>query len=180
MENYQKKYLKYFLLILLCIVFLFANIFIMVFVTGEREFYEFTTQDKIFFAIFVIVEIIIALIMFFFAFKCLKISKQKADEQMAGFLSQYKYAGANTKVYDYIWVNFKGTKRVLIQKQGEIYKLSLQKLHTNNKPWITMNLFEYDSLCELNKDLFFNYHFYCDENARMDDEGKVTYIETSN
>ena len=89
-------------------------------------------------------------------------------------LSQFinKFSGIKPGDYDYIWFDFDMTERALILKQGEIYKLNVQEYDERTDDWNSVNSVSmYDDLNKLKYALFYEFDFFCEENAELDEHG---------
>ena len=156
-----KKYSKHFGMILLLGALLIFNVFGVYAIIGEKETYEFNTTDDIIFTIFMIVEVIVFIMMLVCLFKCAMLSKRQADEQQSNFFGQFKYAGIDSDEYEYIWMNANGSKRALVSKQGDEFKLQVQRLNTMKNPWLPLaEIDKIPTLDEVKRILHDDYNFY--------------------
>lgn len=80
--------------------------------------------------------------------------------------------------YDYVWVDFANTDRALILKQGDTFRLNVQEYDYNTGNWESVGTSIYDNLEAIKEALFYEYDFYCEENAELDKHGDEIYKET--
>jgi len=80
MNSNQKKYIKQMIFLILL---MFALIFITVLLTGEREITDFTNRDITIFIIFILLEIIACIKLFYIAIKCAKEGQTKAMQDFS-------------------------------------------------------------------------------------------------
>lgn len=76
---------KYWIYVSLCavmMVLLFVNIFVSDAITGDKEFYEYDHSDWISFAFFVISELLMGVLMFFFGIRAGRILNQNGTQYM--------------------------------------------------------------------------------------------------
>ena len=78
-EAIQKKYIKNLVVVGILMVLSFAWIFITVALTSGKEIYQFNHTEIIIFFCFILIEIITATLMFFFAFKSHNILAEKVS-----------------------------------------------------------------------------------------------------
>lgn len=69
MNNLKAARKKEILYVCVSMAFMFINVFVTVFLTGERELYEFSSMDWVIFAIMGAIEIATIVMMFYFADK---------------------------------------------------------------------------------------------------------------
>ena len=64
------------------------------------------------------------------------------------------------------------TERALILKQGNVYKLYVQEYNEQTGIWDSVDSVSvYDDLSKLKYALFYEFDFFCDENAELDKNG---------
>lgn len=64
------------------------------------------------------------------------------------------------------------TERTLILKQRDAYKLYVQEYDERTGMWDSVDSVSvYDDLCKLKYALFYEFDFFCDENAELDKNG---------
>lgn len=165
---------KYWIYVSLCavmMVLLFVNIFVCAAITGGKELHEFGHSDWIHFAFFVISELLMGVLMFFFAIRAGRILNQK-DIQKKTYYEQFKYDGIEPGEYDYVWFDFSGNARAKILKQGNSYLLYVEEFDEHSENWIPVNTVScFDSIDDAKKSLFYDFDFYCDENTTFDKHG---------
>lgn len=159
--------------VFLCLTFVLAflligNVFRTNSWTGDKPFSEFTQNDWKMFLIFVLEEVIILAVIILFALLLSKISKIKTMRQW----QSDKFSGINREDYDYVWFDFAMTERALILKDGDTYKLYVQEYNEKNGEWDSLNSVSiYQDLSKLKKALFYEFDFFCEENAELDEHG---------
>lgn len=168
---------RYFFVSLICLILLFCNFYRTDSWTGDKSFSEFLARDWQLFAIFMIEEIIIICVMLVFWILGQKsIKKEKA--LFAEKWEKDKCLGIKPGDYDYVWFDFSMTERALILKQGDHFKLYVQEYNEHIGNWGYLNgVSIYDSLEEIKKTLFYEYDFYCEENAELDRYGDEIFVE---
>ena len=83
-----------------------------------------------------------------------------------------KYYGIKLSDYDYIWFDFAMTERALVLKKDDVYKLYIQEYDELIGSWDDINSVGiYDDLNKLKYDLFYEFDFFCEENAELDEHG---------
>ena len=173
---------KYWIYLSASIVFwclLFGNIFRTNSWTGDMPFSEFTQREWNLFVIFVVEELILGFAMFGFALLGGKIYKKREQEIIAD-REQNKFADINPGDYDYIWFDFDMTERALILKDGDIYKLYVHEYDERTDDWNSVNSVSmYDDLNKLKYALFYEFDFYCEENAELDKHGDEIFKSTN-
>ena len=174
---YPKRYWIYLIVVFICSVLLFVNIYRTVSWTGYKPFSEFSQRDWRLFFIFLIEEIIIIGVMLLFTHFCFKINRNRNKEIVAQWEAD-KYSGIKPGDYDYVWFDFANTDRALILRQGDTFRLSVQEYDYNTGDWKSVGTSIYDNLEAIKEALFYEYDFYCDENAELDKHGDEIYKET--
>lgn len=175
---YPKRYWIYLIVIFICSVLLFVNIYLTDSLTGDKPFSEFSQRDWRLFFIFLIEEIIILGVMSLCAYLGFRISKNRDKEILAQWETD-KYSGIEPGDYDYVWFDFANTDRALILKQGDTFRLYVQEYDCHTGNWESLGMISiYDNLEAIKEALFYEYDFYCDENAELDKHGDEIYKET--
>ena len=83
-----------------------------------------------------------------------------------------KFLGIKPGDYDFVWFDFDMTERALILKQGNVYKLYVQEYNEQTGMWDSVDSVSvYDDLSKLKYALFYEFDFFCDENAELDKNG---------
>ena len=176
--SFPKRYWIYLIIVLICSILLFGNIFRTDSWTGDKPFSQFAQRDWLLFAIFLIEEIIIIGVMFLFVVLAYKIGKKQNIEVNEQW-EKDKYLGIKPGDYDCVWFDFADTERALILKQEDKYKLNVQEYDEHTGNWESFSdVSIYDSLEAVIKALFYEYDFYCDENAELDGYGDEIFKET--
>lgn len=171
---FSKRYWIY----LMFSILLIGNIYRTDSLTGDKSFSEFVRQDWKLFFIFLLEEIIIAGAMFLFAYLCCRISKNR-NKEIVVQRSKDKYSGIDSGDYDYVWFDFENIKRALILKKGDNFRLYVQECDDHTGNWESVNgVSFYESLEAVKKVLFYEFDFYCNENADLDKHGDEIYKET--
>ena len=139
--------------------------------TGDKSFSEFAPNDWNLFFIFILEEVLIFVLMILFAFLGGRISRRRNDK----IIEQWnidKYSGIKPGDYDYIWFDFDMTERALILKDGDTYKLYVHEYDERTDDWNSVNSVSmYDDLNKLKYALFYEFDFFCEENAELDEHG---------
>ena len=168
---FPKRYWMYLCATLFFGLLLIANIYRTDSWTGDKPFSEFVQNDWNLFVIFILEEVIIFILMLFFAFLVGRISRRRNDiiiEQR----NTDKYSGIKLGDYDYVWFDFAMTERALILKDGDVYMLYVQEYNEKNGEWDFLNSVSiYEDLSKLKKALFYEFDFFCEENAELDEHG---------
>lgn len=89
-----------------------------------------------------------------------------------------KYSGIKPGDYDYVWFDFANIDRALILKQGDTFRLNAQEYDYCTGDWKSVGTSIYDNLEAIKEALFYEYDFYCEENAELDKHGDEIYKET--
>lgn len=175
---YPKRYWIYIIVLLICSILLFGNIYRTNSWTGNKPLSEFSQRDWRLFFIFLIEEIIIVGVMFLFAYLGFRINKNRDKEIVAQWETD-KYSGIEPGDYDYVWFDFANTERSLILKQGDTFRLYVQEYDCHTGNWESLGMIcIYDNLEAVKKALFYEYDFYCEENAELDKYGDEIYKGT--
>lgn len=168
---FPKRYWIFLIIVLICAVFLICNIYRTDCWTGEKPFSEFAQRDWLLLVIFLAEEIIIAGVMFLFAFLACRINEKRNAEIVAQW-ETVKYLGIGSRVYDYVWFDFANSERAVIQKHENKYYLFVHEFDEKTGNWEYLSgVSVYDSLESVKKALFYEYDFYCKENAELDKYG---------
>ena len=172
---------KYWIYVSICGVFavlLFVNIFVADGLTGEKEFWDFSQQDWCYFALFLLTEIVIALFIFLFAVKAGKLSINR-QKQIEHYFEGFRYTGIKPEGYDYIWFDFSGSERAKIVKLNGAFYLYVEAFDPKIETWNAVNTVSvFDSLEEVRKTLFYEFDFFCEENAAIDEHGDEVFKES--
>lgn len=178
MKNKFSSPERYYFIALICLILLFLNFYRTDSWTGDKPFSEFVGRDWQLFAVFLIEEFIIICVMVIFWF----LGNKKIKEQNSKFIAQWrkeKYSGIKPGDYDYVWFDFSNTERAIILKQGEQFKLYIQEYDEHTDIWKGLRgVSFYDDLEDIKKALFYEYGFYCRENAELEKHGDEKYKET--
>lgn len=174
-----KKYWTFLSVVIISAILMFINIFIFDYLTGEKEFWDYNSTDIVLNLIFLGTESLYGAIMFFFAFKCGNIMREKTMLQRIIWYDNM-YIGIKPGDYDYVWFDFEDEQRALIMKDGNSYKLYVEKYNETSQNWEAINTVScYDSLDSLKKALYTDYEFYCDENSNFDERGEYELREVT-
>lgn len=174
---HPKRYWIYMGIILVCAILLFLNIFRVDARIGEKAFWEFAKQDWQLFIAFLIEELIIAGIIFLFSVMAGRISI-KRNKDIVAQREKVKFLGIEPSEYDYIWFDFSYTERALILKQEGKFKLCVDEYCDGSENWKCVSeACIYDDLSTLKKALFYEFDFFCEENAELDKHGDEIYRE---
>jgi hypothetical protein len=156
-SDYKKQTRKTKLLIILtiiCVVFLFLNLFLCVILTGERDFPDFTETDKIIFYIFAAVEAVTLILTFISARICGKnarctmrqnsyMTKAKGKQNRKTGLEAYEKI-ISIHYYDHY------ATRILVVPNDDKYAIVIEIYDLKHDCWHTLNTIdEYDTLSEL-------------------------------
>lgn len=108
---FPKRYWVYLIVVLICSVLLIANIYRTDGWTGDKQFSEFTESEWQLFFTFIIEEIIIAGVLFLFAFLASAICK-KTHLKIAEQWETDKFLGIKTDDYDFVWFDFRAVSEL--------------------------------------------------------------------
>ena len=165
---------KYWMYVVLCAalgILLFVNIFITDGITGEKEFLDFTQQDWYHFALFLLTEFFIILLMAFWAIKAGNLVN-KQEKQVKQYFDQFKYAGTKPGDCDHIWFDLSGDERAKIVKSSDVYYLYVESFNYKTESWDPVNTVSvFRSLAEIKKALFYEFDFFCEENTVLNRRG---------
>lgn len=172
-----KKYWIYVFLAAVFAVLLFVNIFVTNGLTGEKEFWDFIAKDWFYFAAFLLTEIIIGFLMFFFSVQAGKMANNN-QRQITKYYEQFRYSGIKPGDYTYIWFDYSGDERALILKDEDAFRLYIEEFDKKSEEWRAVNAVSiYSSMDEIRKALFYEFDFFCEENAEMDEHGDEVFKE---
>lgn len=165
MKQLPKKYWTYLALCIVFIVLLFANIFVTNELTGDKELSAFTQEDWLYFAAFLLTEMLFAALMFVFAVKAGRMIN-KYQKDTIEYCAQFKYTDINPGVYDCVWFDAGGFRRAKILKQSNAYYLYVESFDPKTEAWAPVNTVSiYQSLTELKDSLLEDFDFVCEENT---------------
>lgn len=174
---FPKRYWIYIGAVLVCAFLLIGNVFRTDSWTGDKPFSEFVQRDWILLAVFLLEEIIIVLAMFLFSVIAGKISKMR-DKEILQAWEQVKYSGVKPEDYDYVWFDFYNSERALILKQGDVFNLYVEEYNARENLWKAVNQVSiYESLDLVKSALFYDFDFFCRENAELDEHSDEIYKE---
>lgn len=171
-----KRYWVCFVGIFLCAALLFVNIIRTDDWTGDKPFSDFTNADWRLFAIFMIEEALIVVVMFLFVLWARKIEEKRNAEILAVWEKE-RYAGIKPGDYTHVWFDFYHTARALILKNGERYVLYTQEYDKHTETWCNLGSVGFFDSLEAIKTELFDSDFYCEENAVLDKYGNEIYRE---
>lgn len=173
-----KQYWIYVFICIVCACLLFGNIFRTDSWTGDMPFSKFTQREWKLFIVFVIEELVIFFVMLGFSFLAGKIYK-KREQAIIADREQNKFADIKPGDYDYVWFDFSFVERALIIKRNEIYILNVHAYDEHSRKWEDLeHTSTYMSLEKLKEDLFYEFDFYCEANAKLDKYGEAIFKET--
>ena len=177
---FPKRYWVYLCGTIVLGVLLIVNIYRTDSWTGDKPFSEFVENDWNLFLVFILEEVIIFVLMIFFAFLGNRISKRRYSKILEQWNTD-KYYGIKLSDYDYIWFDFAMTERALVLKKDDVYKLYIQEYDELIGSWDDINSVGiYDDLNKLKYDLFYEFDFFCKENAELDEHGDEIFKITDN
>ncbi len=170
---FPKRFWVYLILIVLCAVLVFCNIQWTDGWTGDREASAFTQRDWVLFALFLVIEAVLVAAMFVFVALIFKITKKRNEEITAQWRKE-RILSSVPGGYDYVWIDFSLNRRALIRKIDKWYYLSVQAYESHTGNWEYENTVSAkESLAEIGKTLFYEHHFYCEENTKLDKRGNA-------
>lgn len=177
MKNKTPHPERYFYVSLICLILLFLNFYRTDSWTGDKPFSEFVERDWQLLAIFLIEEFIIVCVMVAFWI----LGNKNIKKRNAMLLAQWekdKYSGIRPADYDYVWFDFSNAERALILKQDDIFKLYVQEYDERTGNWESFSSVSvYDDLDSVKRALFYDFEFFCKENAEFDELGDEEYVE---
>ncbi len=156
-EDYKKQLKKtklFIVLTIVCVVFLFLNLFVCIILTGERDFPDFTESDKIIFYIFSAVEAVTLILTFVSAIACGNnakrtmrqnsyLTKAKGKRERKSGLEAYENI-ISIHYYDHY------ATRILVVPKDDKYAIVIEIYDLKHDCWHTLNTIdEYESLSEL-------------------------------
>ena len=175
---YPKRYWGYLGIALVGGISLLVSIFCFANLTDDRELWEFTSKDWRLFAVFSGFGLVCIGVAFCFSVLAGKINI-KLEKEKDFRREQSLFLSINKDDYDYIWHDFSKTARALISRKDGKFVLCVQKYNALTEVWQSVaDEALYDDLKSLKKDLFYEFDFYCDENAELDEHGDGIYKET--
>ena len=137
----------------------------------RKEFWDFAQQDWYHFALFLLTEVFIILLMAFWAIKAGKFAN-KQEKQVKQYFDQVKYAGIKPGDCDHIWFDFSGDERAKIVKLSDVYYLYVESFNYKTESWDPVNTVSvFRSLAEIKKALFYEFDFFCEENTVLNRHG---------
>lgn len=167
-----KKYWVFFSIMIFFIILMFVNIFVCVYFTDSKEISDFSTSEIKIFIIFLLSELLCLIPMFFFAFKCGNMVREKTMLQRNNWYDAM-YLGIKPGDYDFVWFDYDDEQRALVLKNGETYNLYVEKYNDKMETWEAVNTVSYyDSLDNLKKSLYTDFEFYSAETADFDEYGE--------
>ena len=170
-----KVYWIYLSITIISAIFLYTNIDRTDGWTGNKEFSEFVSTDWLLFIVFLLEEIILGTFMFVFAIKVGKLARKRNEERQK-YYDNKKYDGITPGDYDYVWFDFSSEERALIMKNGDTFVLQVDVFDFKTETWNALNSASiFNSLEDVKKTLYYDYDFYCTENAELDQRGDEVY-----
>ena len=164
----------YLSLTVLCCVLMFVNIRVVIALTGGKELTDFNTDERRIFRCFLIAEALTVVLCFFFAWKSGRLLKAGREAHFA----QFRYTGIAPEDDLILWYDFSGYERAQIRERNGLFHLQVEEFDEKylDGTWrlITVDSI-YASLDDVKKALFFDYDFYCEENAELDSCGNEVY-----
>ena len=152
--------------------FLFLNILRTDGWTGDTSFSEFTTWYWLLFALFIAEEVALIIPMFILTKEIFKLVKKRNDDLTTQWRKE-RILSSIPGNYDYVWIDFAFERRALIRKFDNWYYVSVQKKdsHTGNWEYETGES-GHESLAAIGNTLYYDYHFYCEENMYLKKRGR--------
>ena len=174
---FPKRYWLYLFAAIFCACLLFINFFRTDSLTGDIPFSEYTQKEWKLVLVFIVEEIIIFFGMFVFAWLGNRIVR-KRDQEIIADCEKNRFAGIKPNEYDYVWFDFSSCERALIVKKDGNYVLDVHEYDSHCGKWVDLNETSiHSSLKEIKESLFYDFDFYCEENAQLDKSGEVIYRE---
>ena len=171
----SKKYWKTLGVIAACFAAMIVMIIPFAFLIGDKEMYEFAAFDWVCFAVFVLIELALLVVVAIFVVKSFRIGAKSANNITHSYIAQFQFEGLENREFDEVWLSYKGTKRVVIVGQSGVFKFTLEKFHSVKTPWVLVADGQFSTLDELNRALYYEHKFYCEANTEIDDYGKKTF-----
>jgi hypothetical protein len=179
MGKLPKKYWTFLTITIISAILMFVNIFVFDYLTGEKEFRDYNLYDIVLNLIFLGKESLYVSLMVYFSIKCGKLVREKTMLQR-NYFYDVAYSGLKPGDYDHVWFDFEDEKRALVIKDGDSYKLYVEKYNDASQNWEAVNTVScHDSLDSLKKALYIDYEFYCDDNAEFDEHGEYELRENT-
>ena len=101
------------------------------------------------------------------------------QKQIENYFEGFRYTGIKPGDYDYIWFDFSGTERAKIAKMNDVFYLYVEAFDCETETWDAVNTVSvYDSLEDVRKTLFYEFDFFCEENAAIDKHGDEVFKES--
>lgn len=165
------------IMIFACGALAFLNIMWSDGLTGDKPFSAFTQRDWLLFAVFLAEETLLFIAMFIFCVFVFKMAK-KRNAELTDKWRKERILSSVPGQYDHVWIEFSFNRRALIRKIDKWYYLSVQSYDSHTGNWEYENtVIAKETLSEIGKTLFYEYHFYCEENTRLDKRGNTMYMD---
>lgn len=174
---YPARYWICLALIFVLSALLIANVFLTDAWTGDKPFREYDEQDWGLFVLFLLMEGAIALLMVYVAVKGAKMVA-RMNQQIASYCKTCHAPLAPDECLAAEWFDFTGIQRATVTRKGETFFLRLDVFHCKTGEWQVVaagNAFA--SMAEIREVLFYEYDFWCEENASTYNKGEVAFKE---
>ena len=163
------------LALIYALALLIANVFLTDGWTGDKPFREYDEQDWGLFVLFLLMEGSIGFLMVYVAAKCAKMVA-RMNQQIASCCKTCHAPLAPDECLAAEWFDFTGIQRATVTRRNIFLRLDV--FHCKTGEWQVVaagNAFA--SIAEIREALFYEYDFWCEENASTYNKGEVAFKE---
>ena len=171
---YPKRYWVYLKVIAFCAIMIFLNIFRTDVWTGNLEFSVYTQRQWLQFVIFIAEEVLLLAVMIAFTALFVRLCK-KRNAMITALWRKERILSTIPGGFDYVWIDFSVERRALIRKIDKWFYVSVQAYDPHTGNWNNeRGESGHESLDAIGKMLFYEAHFQCEENTKIDNRGHVS------
>lgn len=164
--HFPKRYWIYIAGIIVLAILLFVNIFVTNCLTESKMIRDFAKQDWLYFTVFLLIELALLLALCFFSYRAGKIYV-KQQEESRNYYNNFRFEGIRPEARDSVWFSFEGNERARFDKLPEGYYLRIDRFNYKTESWYqTEAIRNLKSLKEIKETLFYEFDFFCEENAK--------------